>query len=71
MSNAKLFLSDPRYFALELVSEGYATADHLLLCALKYMSTNDVREMLDDNELSPRLNKDDEDSEEDDDEQKR
>ena len=61
--NAKLFASDPRDFALELVSEGYATADHLLLCCLKYMSTDDVRDMLDTNELSPRFNEDNDEEE--------
>jgi hypothetical protein len=65
MSDSKLFASDPRDFALELVENGLVTADHLLLCALKYMSTDDVRDMLDANELSPRFDEDDEDSEED------
>jgi hypothetical protein len=63
MNDSKLFASDPRDFALELVSEGYATADHLLLCCLKYMSTDDVRDMLDTNELSPRFNEDNDEDE--------
>jgi hypothetical protein len=63
MSDSKLFASDPREFALELVENGLVTADHLLLCALKYMSHDDVREMLDANELSPRFDEDDEDDE--------
>ncbi len=50
----ELFGSDPRDYALQLVEEGFS-ADHLLLCALKYMSHDDVRDMLDDNELSPRF----------------
>ena len=58
------FEKDPRSFALELVEQGLVSADHLLLCALKYMSTDDVRDMLDCNELSPRF---DEDSDEDED----
>lgn len=53
--NAKLFDSDPRDFALELVENQIVSADHLLLCCLKYMSTDDVRDMLDANELSPRF----------------
>jgi hypothetical protein len=61
-----LFQSDPRDFALTMVSDGLVTADHLLLCALKYMSHDDVRDMLDCNELSPRFDEDE--PEEDDDE---
>jgi hypothetical protein len=57
----KLFQSDPRDFALTMVSDGLVTADHLLMCALKYMSHDDVRDMLDCNELSPRFDEDDED----------
>jgi hypothetical protein len=57
--NAKLFASDPRSFTLELVENQLVSVDHLLLCCLKYMSTDDVRDMLDSNELSPRF--DDED----------
>jgi hypothetical protein len=68
MSDSKLFASDPRDFALELVENGLVTAAHLLLCALKYMSTDDVRDMLDANELSPRFDEDEEDSEADEDE---
>jgi hypothetical protein len=53
--NADLFKTDPRSYALELVADGLQTADHLLLCALKYLSHDDCREMLDMNELSPRF----------------
>ena len=60
----KLFNTEPRAFALELVDSGMVEADHLLLCALKYMSHDDVREMLDCNELSPRFNEEDETEEE-------
>jgi hypothetical protein len=49
------FENDPRAFALELVENELVSADHLLLCCLKYMSADDVREMLDSNELSPRF----------------
>lgn len=59
-----LFQRDPRDFALQMVSDGLVTADHLLLCALKYMSHDDVRDMLDCNELSPRFDEDDDDEEE-------
>ena len=53
----KLFKTDPRSYALELVEIGHDPA-HLLLCALKYMSHDDVRDMLDCNELSPRFDED-------------
>lgn len=52
--DANLFNTEPRGYALQLVEMGIS-ADHLLLCALKYMSHDSVREMLDMNELSPRF----------------
>lgn len=58
MFNKELFQSDPRDFALSMVEDQLVTADHLLLCALKYMSRDDVRDMLDCNELSPRFDED-------------
>jgi hypothetical protein len=63
--NTELFKRDPRDFALEMVENGLVSADHLLLCALKYMSHDDVRDMLDCNELSPRFNEEEESEEED------
>lgn len=68
MPDKKLFQSEPRDFALTMVEEGLVTADHLLLCALKYMSHDDVRAMLDCNEMSPRFDDDDEDEPEDEEE---
>ena len=44
--------------------DGMVSADHLLLCALKYMSHDDVRDMLDCNELSPRFDESDDDESE-------
>ena len=41
--------------ALELVEEGIVTAEDMLTMALKYMSTDDVEDMLDANELSERF----------------
>jgi len=52
------FDSDPREFALELVENQIVAADHLLLYCLKYMSSDEVRDMLDCNELSPRFDND-------------
>ena len=46
--------------ALELVEEGVVSAEQMLTMALKYMSTDDVADMLDCNELSSRF-RDDED----------
>ena len=52
--NESQFNEDPRDYALELVEIGH-DPEHLLLCCLKYMSHDDVRGMLDCNELSPRF----------------
>jgi hypothetical protein len=49
------FQKDPRSFALDLVEQGMISADDLLLAALNWMSTDDVRGMLDANEMSPRF----------------
>jgi hypothetical protein len=50
--------------ALELVENGMVSAEAMLTMALKYMSTDDVADMLDCNELSKRFS--DEDDYEDD-----
>jgi len=55
----KLFKRDPRSFALELVEQGFS-AERLLEACLVYMSTDEVRDMLDANELSPRFDQEDE-----------
>ncbi len=47
--------------ALELVEDGYVTAEDLLTMCLKYMSTDDVEDMLDTNELSERFMEDEDD----------
>jgi hypothetical protein len=41
--------------ALELVENGVVSAEAMLTMALKYMSTDDVEDMLDCNELSDRF----------------
>jgi len=41
--------------ALELVEDGMVSAEDMLVMALKYMSTDDVEDMLDCNELSERF----------------
>jgi len=47
--------SNSRDKALELVEEGMVAAEDMLTMALKYMSTDDVEDMLDCNELSERF----------------
>ena len=46
---------DSRDKALELVENGYVSTEDLLTMCLKYMSTDDVEDMLDANELSERF----------------
>ena len=41
--------------ALELVENGMVSAEDMLTMCLKYMSTDDVEDMLDCNELSERF----------------
>jgi hypothetical protein len=41
--------------ALELVEDGFVSAEEMLTMCLKYMSTDDVEDMLDVNELSRRF----------------
>ena len=47
------FNNEPRNYALELVENGLTSSDHLLLCCLKYMSHDDVKGMLEANDLGP------------------
>ena len=49
--------------AFELVEQGVVSAEQMLTMALKYMSTDDVADMLDCNELSSRFMDDDLDEE--------
>jgi len=50
--------TNARDTALELIDDGIVTAEDMLTMALKYMSTDDVEDMLDCNELSPRFMED-------------
>ena len=54
----ELFQTDPRDYALQLVEESLTSADNLLSAALGHMSYDEVRSMLDANELSPRFDED-------------
>jgi hypothetical protein len=47
--------TDFREVAVELVDDGVVSARDMLLMALSYMSQDDVADMLDANELSPRF----------------
>ena len=47
--------SNSRDKALELVEDGMVSAEDMLTMCLKYMSTDDVEDMLDANELSERF----------------
>ena len=49
-----------RNVALELVDNGMVSAEQMLVMALKYMSNDDVEDMLDTNELSERFFEDEE-----------
>ena len=61
-------MSDSRDKALGLVEEGLVSADDMLIMALKYMSTDDVEDMLDCNELSERFTEEEDEDEDYDDE---
>jgi hypothetical protein len=47
--------TNSRDTALELVDHGMVSAEDMLTMCLKYMSTDDVEDMLDANELSERF----------------
>jgi len=47
--------TNSRDTALELIDNGIVSAEDMLIMALKYMSTDDVEDMLDCNELSERF----------------
>ena len=50
---------DARDQAIELVEDGIVSAKDMLVMALKYMSTDDVADMLDSNGLSERFMEED------------
>ena len=51
-------MADSRDRALELVEMGMVSAEDMLTMCLNYMSTDDVADMLDANELSARFHED-------------
>jgi len=54
-------MTNYRDIALELVENGIVSAEDMLTMALKYMSNDDVEDMLDTNELSERFFEDEDD----------
>ena len=57
------FENRPAHYALELVDDCTTTAEAMLAQCLTYMTDDEIRQMLDANELSPRLLDDDDDDE--------
>lgn len=55
MSDKDSFKRNPRDYALRLVDEGCVDPGMMLVAALNWMSHDEVQEMLDANELSPRF----------------
>jgi hypothetical protein len=51
--------TNPREYAIEQIVAGVIDPTAMLIAALKYMSTDDVAEMLDMNEMSPRFSEED------------
>jgi len=62
----ELFKRDPRSFAMSLVDDGMVDPMLMLRAALNWLSTDEVRDMLDANELSPRFSEDEDEDEEED-----
>lgn len=54
-NNNQQFKLDPRDYALQLIEDQLVDPEEMLRCALSWMSHDDVRKMLDTNELSPRF----------------
>ena len=54
-------MTNYRDIALELVEDGMVSAEDMLTMALKYMSNDDVEDMLDTIELSERFFEDEDD----------
>ena len=58
-------MANPRDRAIELIEEGIVSAEDMVTMCVKYMSVDDVEDMLDCNELSDRFMEDEEDYEDD------
>jgi hypothetical protein len=53
-----------RDYAIEMAESAVVSYEHLAIMCLKYMSEDEVRDMLDANEISPRFFGEDEDEDE-------
>ena len=62
-------MANPRDRALELIEEGIVSAEDMVTMCVKYMSVDDVQDMLDCNELSDRFMEDEEEEDYEDDAQ--
>lgn len=60
-------MANPRDRALELIEEGIVSAEDMVTMCVKYMSVDDVEDMLDCNELSDRFMEDEEEEDYEDD----
>ena len=60
-------MADPRDRAIELIEEGIVSAEDMVTMCVKYMSVDDVEDMLDCNELSDRFMEDEEEEDYEDD----
>ena len=60
-------MANPRDRALELIEEGIVSAEDMVTMCVKYMSVDDVDDMLDCNELSDRFMEDEEEEDYEDD----
>jgi hypothetical protein len=49
----ELFQDNPRDYALYVVEEQHTTEKNLLMACLKWMSHDQIRDMLEENELDP------------------
>ncbi len=63
--NKNDFDTRPAHYALELVDDCTVSAEAVLAQCLTYMSDDDIREMLDANDLSPRHMNDDDEADDD------
>lgn len=50
-----LYENDPRDYALMMVEDGLISSADLAMMLVKYMSSDDVKDCLDANEVSPRF----------------
>ena len=60
-------MANPRDRAIELIEEGIVSAEDMVTMCVKYMSVDEVEDMLDCNELSDRFMEDEEEEDYEDD----